>query len=341
MRHIISSSFYGLWTFVFFANLAFGEPIGPKISLIAPVYDFGRVTEGIVVEHDFVIRNDGDQPLQILKVEPSCGCTVAKLAKDRILPSETTLLSVTFNTDGFWGNEIKVVRVYTDDLRQRSSELAIQGVVEREISLNPPRLYFGRVSRGKADSRQLSIVSSEPETVQVTKVESASEFIVLSGHEVDKGASKLQVGVRLAENVPLGAFKSRLILYTTSTKHPVIVVPVFARVTGDIQSVPGEISFGLRDGPLLEPLKGETILTNYGIAPRSVTSVTSSDPRIEAKVRVLEDGRKFALDIAVAQSTEGTLNAKINIEFDHTDAEQAVVSVPVYAIVSRRNSEAN
>ncbi|MEE4243141.1 MAG: DUF1573 domain-containing protein [Desulfopila sp.] len=41
---------------------------GPKALLPETVFDFGAVVEGTEVTHDFVIVNNGDEPLEINQV---------------------------------------------------------------------------------------------------------------------------------------------------------------------------------------------------------------------------------------------------------------------------------
>ncbi len=50
---------------------ATAEPQGPRIYVAEPKFEFGKVTAGQRVEHVFEIRNVGDEPLEIRKVEPS------------------------------------------------------------------------------------------------------------------------------------------------------------------------------------------------------------------------------------------------------------------------------
>jgi hypothetical protein len=42
---------------------------GPKLTLKEEVFDFQGVTEGQILEHDFVILNPGSQPLNIQDVK--------------------------------------------------------------------------------------------------------------------------------------------------------------------------------------------------------------------------------------------------------------------------------
>ena len=52
------------------------DPNAPKIRCDEMTFDFGEALSGSVVEHTYVIRNEGKSPLELLGVRPSCGCTV-------------------------------------------------------------------------------------------------------------------------------------------------------------------------------------------------------------------------------------------------------------------------
>jgi hypothetical protein len=55
----------------FFSPFAPAEPVsGPKIVLKEKHHDFEEVDEGAVVEHSFELRNQGDQVLEIQRVNP-------------------------------------------------------------------------------------------------------------------------------------------------------------------------------------------------------------------------------------------------------------------------------
>ena len=43
----------------------------PKLVIESEIYDFGLVTEGEVVSHEFIIRNNGNDVLNIEKVSPT------------------------------------------------------------------------------------------------------------------------------------------------------------------------------------------------------------------------------------------------------------------------------
>ena len=79
-------------------------------------WDFGRVNEGEVLKHTFVLKNESKKTLTIKDVNTSCGCTASKVEKKIILPGENTEIEVQFNSKGYSGLTQQYVYVHTDSL---------------------------------------------------------------------------------------------------------------------------------------------------------------------------------------------------------------------------------
>jgi len=99
------------------------------------IYEFGKVKEGAKVEHVFEFTNVGDQPLQIIKVEATCGCTVPDWQpKTPVLPGKTGTIKVIFNTQGNPGLAYKEVTIksnaVTPDKKPRYT-LVLKGEVTK------------------------------------------------------------------------------------------------------------------------------------------------------------------------------------------------------------------
>lgn len=69
-----------------------------KINFDEKVYDFGEIKKDQPVSHNFLFRNESDQPLLIFSIISSCGCTVADYPKYPILPNQVDTIAVTFNS---------------------------------------------------------------------------------------------------------------------------------------------------------------------------------------------------------------------------------------------------
>ncbi|PIQ87698.1 MAG: hypothetical protein COV73_02780 [Candidatus Omnitrophica bacterium CG11_big_fil_rev_8_21_14_0_20_43_6] len=83
-------------------------------------WDFGQVKQGVVLKHDFVLKNETNDILEITKIHTSCGCTASEAGKKSLLPQESTQITVSFNSKGYSGTVRQFVYVHTD-----SADLAI------------------------------------------------------------------------------------------------------------------------------------------------------------------------------------------------------------------------
>lgn len=71
----------------------------PEITFESSTYDFGKISEGEIVEYTFKFENTGDAPLVLTAVEPSCGCTVPKnWPKKPLAPGESGEIIVEFDS---------------------------------------------------------------------------------------------------------------------------------------------------------------------------------------------------------------------------------------------------
>lgn len=71
-----------------------------EIEVLEKDFDFGNLKDGDVVKHDYVVKNIGKEPLLIAKIQTSCGCTAPSFPKEPILPNQTAVVTLEFNSSG-------------------------------------------------------------------------------------------------------------------------------------------------------------------------------------------------------------------------------------------------
>lgn len=79
-------------------------------------WDFGKVKEGEVLTHTFLLKNQTSKALNIKNINTSCGCTASEAKKKTLLAQETTDIEVRFKTKGYSGPTQQYIYVNTDDL---------------------------------------------------------------------------------------------------------------------------------------------------------------------------------------------------------------------------------
>ncbi len=87
--------------------------MGPKSSWDKTTYDFGDIKYKEPQTAEFILTNDGNEPLIITYAKASCGCTNLKYSHEPILPGKSITISVTYNARGK-GNFRKTVTIKTN-----------------------------------------------------------------------------------------------------------------------------------------------------------------------------------------------------------------------------------
>ncbi|HSP86962.1 MAG TPA: DUF1573 domain-containing protein, partial [Ignavibacteriaceae bacterium] len=114
------------------ANLKTNE--SPLLSVAETIYDFGKVSEGKIVNHVFSFKNTGKSVLSIKEVKTSCGCTAALLSKKELAPGEEGTIKVELDTKDKSGRFSKNVTIVSNDPVEPQKYLTIYADVQKESS---------------------------------------------------------------------------------------------------------------------------------------------------------------------------------------------------------------
>lgn len=77
-------------------------------------FDFGTITQGEKVSHEFKFENAGAKDLIISNAYADCGCTVAEVPKLLIAPGEENVIRISFDSDKKSGIVTKSITVVTN-----------------------------------------------------------------------------------------------------------------------------------------------------------------------------------------------------------------------------------
>ncbi len=111
-------------------NTSYEAPVEAAPQLISwesKIHDFGDIPQGVPVVAEFVLTNNSDQPLVIIKSKGSCGCTVAKHDEKPVPPGGSTTITATYNA-AKTGSFTKKVSV-TTSISDQPQILKVKGEV--------------------------------------------------------------------------------------------------------------------------------------------------------------------------------------------------------------------
>lgn len=82
-----------------------------EIQFKEETIDYGKISRGSDGVRVFEFTNTGDAPLVITNVRSSCGCTIPKKPEEPILPGQTGLIEVKYDTNRAAGPFRKAITV--------------------------------------------------------------------------------------------------------------------------------------------------------------------------------------------------------------------------------------
>src|SRR5437763_1453804 len=312
------------------AGLGWAEESRPRVALDEPVFDFGTVDRGARVDHTFPVPNRGSATLRIDHVKSSCGCTVAVLSEREVPPGGEARVAVSLDTARLAGRTTKTVNVYTNDPDAPVAGLPLAGQVVADVILTPQPLYLGHLRRGEAVRREVIVSSGRPgERYAVARVEPTSPHLHARLEARSDGPAQRLV-VELDRDLTLGRFNEQLRLHTTSPREPVLTLPVFGSVEGDVVVLPPQVTFGVTRGGAAP--ERELYIRNRGQRPVTVTRVTVPDEVVTYTLTAVQEGQEYRLTLRLRDGLKpGKVESKVEIFTDHPEEKRLVI--PLYAIV--------
>lgn len=202
------------------------------ITVSHPSYDFGTIPQGQKVEHIFIVKNNGDLPLSISGIRPSCGCTAAQASSRVIQPGKTSEIKVTFNSANFFGAIHKTIAIESDDPKAPVSTLSLNGKVIEEIVVNPRQINLGVLKAGSVKEITLSVGNNGKQILRVLSAKSPMPQInVRPLIGVIKPGETATINVSASPHKNDRMLSGYISIMTDNPSKAEIIVPVYASVT--------------------------------------------------------------------------------------------------------------
>jgi hypothetical protein len=164
--------------------------VQPDEDPLRPGYfDFGEVALGGIVTHTFVLQNKDPRRVVLQKVDPGCGCTVARIGKrlpdgslepeltDRpnermhLEPGDIVEVALRVDTTAIRDKNIDkhfMVRLASDSVRRPFLTLECHLFVRQRFQVAPAAIDLGAIAIGAGGEGKLTIKSVGPELDELT-----------------------------------------------------------------------------------------------------------------------------------------------------------------------------
>ncbi len=217
-----------------FLTAAFVVPLfaQPKIEIVGGnKFALGNINRGKKVEHVVVVKNIGDKPLEIGKIDVSCGCTGAVATSSSIAPGKTGEVGITFNSTNFTGQVTKAVTINSNAANDPAARFEFTANVIQEIAMNPQQFWFKDAEVGRVNSATITITNNSTEPVTLSSYNSGLQGLTvkLPKDPIAPGKSA-DVLAELKAKAAMQVLNDGVTIQTTSKNEPSVYVRIFGSV---------------------------------------------------------------------------------------------------------------
>jgi len=325
MRKTLTTLVVGLF-------LAIGAAYGkaPRVTVEQPVRDAGVVRRGETVKYDYTLHNTGDSPLEIVEVQPNCGCTVARFDR-QIDPGASGRVEILLDTSSLEGPIAKSVKVLTNDSTNPILILSAKADIRRLVDARPDYLRFRHVHGEPIERRVVTVFAPGKSDFKVTGVRSPYPFLRARVREAtpeerleDVNGAQWRVEFTLASDAPVGGLGDHVEIETNDPEQRRLELPVAGDVRPLVVATPavletGDTAVGERRSWVLE-------VQNLGKTSIQLHGVTSSLSNFTASLKERTPGTLWDLKLEFdPRGLSGPFSAELKVRTDSPIQPEVVI----------------
>lgn len=301
--------------------------LGPRIQFAETSYDFGRVTSGTQVKHEFVFTNIGDATLEITGVAPGCGCTTVGEWTRKVEPGKTGVIPLNFNSTGYSGGVIKTPHATSNDKTHPDTMFQLHGTVYRPVDIKPPFVQMLITPDGDENATAVAhIDSNEEQPITLSSIVSSlrSFTAVLN---TNGPAKNFELLIKTVPPLEIGNNQAVINIQTSSTNAPLLTLIAMANVQQLMSLTPTQIN--LPPGPLPNKLTATVTLVNQSTNAVKLSAPVVNVPGLDAKLDVVQPGHSFTVTLTVPEGFQAPPNEPVNITLKTDHKRFPQITIPI------------
>lgn len=118
---------------------------GPYPKAVVPEreYDFGTMRVHDQGSHVFIVKNEGEAPLEVVvrEKDTTCQCTVGKVENGKVPPGGETTVELKWEIKKFVENFRHSAKIRTNDPENPTIDMAITGLIDKDFHLSPEGVW--------------------------------------------------------------------------------------------------------------------------------------------------------------------------------------------------------
>jgi len=305
----------------------------PKAVFTEPRFEFGQVMSGAVVERDFVVKNEGSEPLVIQKVAMTTPLLVTRHTQE-VAPGAEGTIHFKLDTANLAGKFEGAIVVFLNDPALPQVPLAFEGTIVPAVELSPMPAFYVAGLRGRGGERAIEIVNHESEPLQIEKMDHSTERFTTKLETLQAG-QRYRLTLSLNPQGPGGKAVDTLVLKTSSKKMPVLKIDANTYLYERVRTFPDIVDLGTWH--VDEAARAVLTLMIYEEEGSDFQAKLSTDvPALRLKWELGPKGDRYQATITFFPDKIRVGSLKGSIFVDSNDTELPRLVVPVYGDIVAR-----
>lgn len=347
--------------FVFASIFGYSQQV-ETISFIEKSHDFGVVKEEDgPIKYEFKFTNNGAEPVQILNVKASCGCTTPGWSREPITAGESGFIQAQYNPRNRPGkfnksltvttNINETVRLYisgevTPRLKTPEEEYpkAMGAIRMKSNSINVGKIYINR----EPITRQYEVYNSSDKVIEIKEKITAPKYIDVT-FDTYAIQPKQTVNLNLTYNAglkdDLGFMNDQIEFYTNEENNNVKELNVYATIEEYFALLSAE---NLAKAPKLrlensvvdlgrikkgQEAKAMINITNSGLTELNIRKLSPNCTCLSGEVtkKIIKPGETIQLDLVFkSEDRRGNQQKSMTIYSDDPKASAQRLTIKAY-----------
>lgn len=298
---------------------------GPFMRISEREIDFGQVQQHDQVHHDLFIRNDGDAPLRILKIEADCGCTAAIPSDSIVPPGKEIKVDVAFSTRDYKEVIEKRLTIRTDDPAEPKVVITVRADVRPLIRFSEEPVRLAPVRTGEAGTERIRMSADASLGLEVIDLSTGKTYVdaVMQPPVTEGDERVVYLDIKVRPGAPPGTFQEGIDIRTSKPKAGTTKLMVSGQVISYFQ-VKGSGKLRIM-GKAGQPAKGNLQITCDGTKAFQLTGVQTGLDYVTGAV-TQKDAKTWDVEITIGpQAPGGILQQKVKVQT--TDPAQPVIEI--------------
>jgi hypothetical protein len=261
-------------------------------------HDFGPVPRGAKVRHGFVLNNRLSEPVTIVDIRASCGCTRGVANASLVQPGRSAVVEAEMDTRNFVGKKATVLHVtlMTTAGREAEVRLGVSSQILSDIVLNPGTIDFGPVAKGQTPTKSLTIERIGLPEWRVERMVTTCKWLDGSLVETVRDGKKVGYALKLSlkPDAPSGTIRDEILLKSNDKETSAFPIQVVADVRGDVTVSPKVLSLGKVAAPegtrgkfLIRATKPFTVESVEGVGDGFTLTTDDTTPKAAHVITVI------------------------------------------------------